>query len=265
MEIPLLLLYAFNNVDVLLIILVRLIGFFMMIPLFSGTTVPMLIRILFVVPLAYIIFTSGVVASVYYYDSIVGLTMLLVREFMVGFAMSFVVYIIFTLMYLAGQMIDHQMGFAMVSVLDPVAQIQVPITGNLLNILLILLLIRSGGFNYFVAAIYRSFEILPIGTAQILNNDFIAYYIITLFVQYFILGVQLAMPIVGTVLLVDVSMGFLVKAAPQMNVFVIGIPIKMAVGMIILYAVIPAFAHVYEFIEQRSLNALFNMMGGLAP
>jgi len=265
MEIPLLLLYAFNNVDVLLIIFVRLIGFFLMIPLFSGTTIPMFIRILFVVPLAYIIFTSGVVTSVYYDDSIVGLTVLMVREFFVGFSMSFVVYIIFTLMYLAGQMIDHQMGFAMVSVLDPVAQIQVPITGNLLNIMTILLLVRSGGFNYFVAAIYRSFEFLPIGQAQILNNEFLAYYVVTMFVQYFILGVQLAMPIVGTVLLIDVSMGFLVKAAPQMNVFVVGIPIKMAVGMLILYAVIPAFAHIYEFIETRSLDALFNIMGGLAP
>ncbi|MCL2565177.1 MAG: flagellar biosynthetic protein FliR [Defluviitaleaceae bacterium] len=265
MEIPLIFLYAFNNIDVLLIIMVRLIGFFMMVPLFSGTTVPMLVRIMFIVPLAYIIFTSGVVNAVYYQDSIVGLTVLMIREFFVGFSMSFVVYIVFTLMYLAGQMIDHQMGFAMVSVLDPVAQIQVPITGNLLNIMTILLLIRSGGFNYFIAAIYRSFEFLPVGQAQILNNEFLAHYILTLFVQYFVLGVQLAMPIVGTVLLIDVSMGFLVKAAPQMNVFVVGIPIKMAVGMLILYAVIPAFAHVYEFIEARSLDALFNIMGGLAP
>jgi len=265
MEIPILLFEVYNSVDILLIVLVRLIGFFIMLPLFSGTTIPMYIRILFIVPLAYVIFTSGVVSSIYYHDSLVGLTVLLIGEFFVGFSLSFVVYIIFTLMYLAGQLIDHQMGFAMVSVLDPVAQIQVPITGNLLNIMTILLLIRSGGFNYFVAAIYRSFEFLPVGEAQILNNEFLSYYIIGLFVRYFILGVQLAMPIVGTVLLVDVSMGFLVKAAPQMNVFVVGIPIKMAVGMLILHTVIPSFEFIYHYIHEWSLDALFTMMGGLSP
>lgn len=265
MEIPILLFEVYYTVDILLIILVRLIGFFLMLPLFSGTTIPMYIRVLFILPLAYVIFTSGVVTSVYYHDSLVGLTVLLLREFFVGFSLSFVVYIIFTIMYLAGQMIDHQMGFAMVSVLDPVAQIQVPITGNLLNLMTVLLLIRSGGFNFFVAAIYRSFEFLPVGEAQILNNEFLAYYLIALFVRYFIVGVQLAMPIVGTVLLVDVSMGFLVKAAPQMNVFVVGIPLKMAVGMFILYTVVPSFEFIYHFLHEWSMEALMNMMGGLMP
>jgi flagellar biosynthetic protein FliR len=110
-----------------------------------------------------------------------------------------------------------------------------------------------------------SFEVLPIGEAHIINNSFIAHYIMGLLVRYFALGVQLAMPLIGTILLMDVSMGFLVKAAPQMNVFVVGMPIKLLVGLFILYTVVPAFGFVYEHIFAMSMDALYSMMGGLMP
>ena len=265
MESSALFLDLFNNIDVLLVVLVRLTGFFMMLPLFSGSSIPVTFRIMFIVPLAYIIYSSGVVTNVSYYDSIFGLGLLLIKEFFTGFSMSFAVYIIFTIMYMAGQFIDYQIGFSMVSVLDPVSQIQVPITGNLLNILMLLILIRSGGFHVFVATIYRSFDVLPIGQAVILNNSTVPWLIINLITEYFSLGVQLAVPIMGTIMIVDISMGFLVKAAPQMNVFVVGMPIKLLVGLVVLYAVVPAFGGIYEFIYEQAMEALLNVMGGLLP
>jgi len=265
MESSALFLDLFNNIDILLVVLVRLVGFFMMLPLFSGSSIPVTLRVMFIVPLAFIVYSSGVVTTIFYQDSVLGLGVLLIKEFFTGFSMSFAVYIIFTIMYMAGQFIDYQIGFSMVSVLDPVSQIQVPITGNLLNIFMLLILIRSGGFHVFVATIYRSFEVLPIGRAVVLNNSAVPMIIINLIMEYFALGVQLAVPIIGTIMIVDISMGFLVKAAPQMNVFVVGMPIKLIVGLVVLYAIVPAFGGIYDFIYEQAMEALLNVMGGLMP
>jgi flagellar biosynthetic protein FliR len=222
-----------------------------------------MIKLMFIIPLAYAIYASDIVPTVEYYDSVIGLVGLCVKEFMVGLSLSFAVYIIFTIMYLAGQFIDYQIGFSMVSVLDPVSQIQVPITGNMLNIMVLLIFLRSGALNTFIAAIFRSFEILPLGMGRILNNDFMHNYIIMLIVEYFVLGVQIAIPIIGTILIIDISLGLLVKAAPQMNVFVVGMPIKLLIGLILLYVVIPIYGSIYDFIYEQAMAAMLAVLEGL--
>ena len=256
--------YFFNNIDIFLLIIVRLLGFFVILPVLSGSNIPLLSRFLFALSMAAIIFTSTLVINVYYYPTIIGFGMLVASEFITGFLMAFVVYIVFSVIFLVGQMIDMQIGFSMVNVLDPITQIQVPIAGNLLFMMMGVILVQTGGLHSFIAALFYSYDVMPIGHAVIINNAAIVNSLLMLMANYFLTGVQVAMPIVGSLLILTIALGLLVKTVPQMNIFVVGMPIKMLLGLMIFYFIIPVFSQVYDLLFTQATRALINMIRDLS-
>ncbi|MCL2874029.1 MAG: flagellar biosynthetic protein FliR [Defluviitaleaceae bacterium] len=255
----------YYNIDILLVILARFIGFVVILPVLSGASVPMIARLGLALGFSFLVFTSGMVTEVSYYNTVFGFAMLLGTEFMVGFTLSYIVYLFFAVVHFVGQLMDFQIGFAMVNVLDPVTQIQVPITGNLWFLLISALFIATGGLNIIISAMFLSYEILPIGTAGIVGNNVTIFYILHLMVQYFSLGVRIALPLAGVILVIDITLGLLVKAMPQMNVFVVGMPMKVLIGLMVLFLITPTFAGVYDWLFIAAYRGFLNVMGGLAP
>jgi len=260
------LLEIFDNIDIYLLILVRLIGFFMIMPIFVGLNMPGFVRIGFAALFAHMVYFSGIYGNVeiYYYDSILGYFLIAVKEFFVGFTMAYVVYLVFSTMYIVGHFIDDAIGFSMLSIFDPMSQIQVAISGNLLYMLFMVMLILTGGLNSILAVLFQSFEFLPIGRAVFLGNGEITLYILHLTIFAFYLGVQIAMPIIGTFIIINVSLGILVKAVPQMNVFVVGMPLKLLIGLILLYLVFPVIFNTYFRVFEEAYRAIVNVMGSLS-
>ena len=251
------LIYFFNNIDIFLLIFVRLIGFMIIFPVFTTKGIPNTVKILFNIFFTLIIYTSGIIDTVYYYDSVIFYALLVMQEFLVGFILAFCVYTVFAVIYFAGQLIDQAVGFSMISVLDPVSQIQVSIVGNLYYFVISVLFVLTGGLDTFIAGIFYSYDIVPIGTAFIVGNGVLISFLIDMMTQYFILGVQIALPIVGTIIIIDIILGILVKAVPQMNVFVVGVPIKILVGVFLLYITAPLLIGVYQMIFDYAIS-IFN-------
>jgi len=255
----------YYSIDILLVIMARFVGFVIMIPVLSGASIPMISRLGLALVMSYLAFAAGVVTEVTYYDTVFGYGMLVATEFMVGFMLAFIVYLVFSVAHMVGQLIDFQIGFAMVNVLDPVTQIQVPIVGNLLFLVMGALFIATGGIHAVIAAMFHSYAVIPVGTAGIVGNNITAFYVMHLIVQYFNLSVRIAMPILGVVFLINLSLGILVKTVPQMNVFVVGMPIKVLVGLIILLLITPMFAGVYDWLFNEAYRGVINVMRGMAP
>jgi flagellar biosynthetic protein FliR len=151
----------------------------------------------------------------------------------------------------------------MANVLDPITQIQVPLAGNLLFMMMGLMLVQSGGLHSFVSALFFSYDVIPIGHAEILNNGAILNGLLTLMSNYFLIGVQISMPIVGSLMILTIALGLLVKSVPQMNIFVVGMPVKLLLGLMILYFIIPVFADVYNVIFSQATRAVINMLNSL--
>ena len=254
----------FNEIDIFLIILVRVLGFFIIVPVITTQNIPMQVRVAFAVVVTYLVFVSGKITHIQYDDNIVGYVVLIVKEFMTGFAAGFVVNLIFTVFYFVGQLIDYQIGFAMVSVLDPLSQIQVPITGNLLYLFVSILLVASGGLNAFIAAFFYSFDVIPPGSAIILSNQGLMSYMTEVVTKFFIIGVNISMPVVGAILVLDVALGVLVKAVPQMNIFVVGMPIKVMCGLMVFMLIMPFLGSIYDFIFEESYRNIINMINGMS-
>jgi flagellar biosynthetic protein FliR len=255
----------YSKIDVFLAAFSRMAGFFVILPVFAGSNVPAVNRILFAVAVAVIAVTTGGVTVPPYGGSVFAFGGLLLTEFLIGFTVGFFVYIIMAAFMFMGQLVDFQIGFSMVSVFDPITQIQAPITGNLYYLVMLMLFIQTGTLHGFIYEIARSFETVPVGSPGILGGARVASYIVSAVSAMFVSAVRISLPVIGTILVVDVVLGILVKAVPHMNVFVVGMPIKVLVGLVLLYVMSPFFGEVYDLMVNEMMGYTINVMRGLAP
>lgn len=161
----------------------------------------------------------------------------LIGEGLVGLALGFMVSLVFSSLYLAGQLIDVPMGFGMVSLFDPHSGDHVPMLAQFQNALAVLLFFTLNGHHTVLAAISKSFAIVPIGHGQISAG--VLQVVFGAFVGLFTLSLRIALPIMAAVFLTDVALGIITRAVPQMNVFVIGFPVKIAVGLLVYLFTLP--------------------------
>lgn len=253
----------FNNTDIYMLIFIRILGFLMFLPVIGGRSNSAVIKIGLALGISTIIFANGI-DEVFYDDNLIGYGMLLLKEFFVGIIVSYIISFFFNIVYLAGHITDQQIGFSMANVFDPVSNAQVPITGNLYYFSLCALFVVNGGHYMVISAIINSYKALPIGKAYLIGNNGLFFGIINMMGDFFKIGMLIALPIVGVILVMDVALGILVRTVPKINVFVIGMPLKVIAGLFALWFIIPIFSNVYAkiyyLIQEAILNSIKVMM-----
>lgn len=254
----------FEQTDIYLLIVVRLLGFFVIMPVFSGNNVPTITRIGLSVIIAGIIISTQSVGPVVYNNSIIGYSFLIIKEIVVGLILGFSVYLIFATLYLAGQLVDFQIGFSMVSVFDPLTQIQVPITGNLYYFLVSAIMVATNAHHTIFRALFYSYKALPIGASNVLSSELMST-LMKIITSYFIISVKIALPVIGAILVLDVALGLLARTAPQINIFSVGVPIKMIVGLIIIFVTSDMFIPISQNLFQEIYGNIFDIIKGLMP
>ena len=264
-DIPILIAF-YDQIDVLTLIMVRVFAFFMFLPVISGMSIPTQVRVMLAFFVSAAIFTSGLVTSVVYYPTTAGFFMLVLNEFITGAVMSFMLFFILNAILFAGQLMDYSIGLAMMNVMDPMMQIQVPIIGNLFFMSIMALLVVSDGIHYFMYAFFQSYTVIPIGAAFILGNESLFQFLIIQTTAFMLIAVQIAIPLVGAMILIDVGLGIMVKAVPQMNVFVVGMPLKVLIGFfLILTVLIPTLNYIYSQIFERMYSILQQVIFEIMP
>lgn len=250
----------FNNADIFMLILVRMIGFLTVLPVLGGKSIPATVRLAIAMSLSLIVFGIGDIKNVEYENTLFGYMLLILKEFFVGFIISFVVYFMFNTVYLAGHFTDQQIGYSLASTFDPVSNTQVPITGNLYYFSICALFIVNRGHQMLITAIVNSYKLLPIGSAYIIGNNGLFFGIIAIMVTFFTLGFLIALPIVGVVLVADITLGVLVRTVPKMNVFVVGLPLKVIAGLLALWIIVPVFSDIYIIMYNEISKLILNTM-----
>jgi len=166
----------------------------------------------------------------------------LVAEVALGIIMGLFLQLIFSIFQTAGQMFSFQMGFGASQVYDPLAQVEIPLIGQFLNLIGIgVFLSISGMVRIFVMGLVGSFNVLK-GTDFLASSTFLRNTLIGSIGGLFEHSLILAFPILGTLILVSVTMGLLAKAAPQMNLLLVGFPLQIGVGFIIMLIATPFIA-----------------------
>ncbi|NLM14026.1 MAG: flagellar type III secretion system protein FliR [Epulopiscium sp.] len=254
---------VFLRIDIVLLVFVRFLGFFVTSPIFGGDNAPIYSKIGFSFIVSTILISTMPTMTVNYEDHILGYTILILKELTVGAIFGFLVYLILSIFYLAGQLIDYQIGFSMISVLDPLSNIQVPITGNLYYFMILTVLLITNGHHKIIQALCYSYQVLPIGEA-VFNNELVGNYIIILS-DIFLIAIKVASPIIGAILILDFALGILARTAPQMNMFVVGLPLKLILGITCLIVVMPLFTMIYNYVAKELFEKLFLIIKGMIP
>jgi len=151
-------------------------------------------------------------------------------------------------------MIDMDIGFSMVNQFDPISNIQTTITANFYGYLVLFIMMITGLHRFFIRAVIDSFSIVGLGQAVIsprlylLMGEFLT--------DYFIIAFRIIIPVFAAILVVNTILAILSKMAPQMNMFVVGMQLKVLVGLLILLLIIEMVPSVADFIFEEMSKML---------
>lgn len=249
--------YLYEHVDVFLIIFVRIIASIIFLPIVEETKIPRIALSGFALGIAIAVYFQTDVAITYYEPNLLSYSILLIREMIVGLILGFVVKIFFQIYPYVGSLLSMQGGLSMSIVMDPTSGTQATQLGRLYNLGLAVVFIVSGGYHWFIHTLVESFNTIPIGK-EVLGANLVTGMVDTVGL-YLELGLKLSIPIIGVILVVDFAMGILARTVPQMNMFVIGIPLKMLILFILLIMTISITAR-YNHIIIEALVRTFNQV-----
>ncbi len=165
--------------------------------------------------------------------------LIVIQEVSVGLFLAFIVTIVFAIVYFAGQLTDVPMGFGMASVFDPNTGTQLPVFSQFYYILAALVFLAVDGHVWILKALSQSYDYLPLN--KFFSIEMSLETLTQLSKQIFLMGLQIAAPIMGTMLLVDVALGVVTRIVPQLNVFVLGYPLKIMVGLLVVFLALPIY------------------------
>lgn len=182
------------------------------------------------------------------------IALMLIGELTMGLTLSLLVGFLFAAVQTGGSIIGFQMGFAMVNVVDPMTGVQETATAHFLYMLTTLVFLHMGGHLLLLKAFAESFRLVPPGGLYL--SPGLSIRVIELSSQIFVLAVRIAAPVMVAVFLVDLAIGLISRAAPQMHVLVFGFPLKITIGFIFLGLMFTLLTrHVAGFIAD--LNDMF--------
>ncbi len=252
--------YFVYNFQIFLLVLVRMNAMFTIAPFFSSGVVPGRLRVMLSFLITLIIFPTVSAKGMLLPDGMSGYYLLVLKEAVIGLYIGFLAGVVFAAFQLAAQYFAPQMGFSINEVFDPLSQISIPVIGQLFNLVGLLVFIAINGHHFLVQALYRSYELAPaiIPTTGFMGKLF--DYILYSFGGMFIVALKISLPILGVLFLMSVSMGVLAKAAPQMNIMMMGLPLNVAVGFGLLILTTPVIVRVMQVALERSFSFITGVL-----
>jgi len=241
-----------------IIMLVRISAFFYTAPVFGGSTVPPLAKIGFATLFTFLVLSVTGPIGPALPDTIPQAVFLLATEVTFGLVLGYSVSLVFAGVQIGGMLMGYQMGFAVANVLDPISNQQVSIIGQFLFLFALLYFLAMDAHHILIKGIADSFLIAPVGGFSV-DQGSVAW-LVGIFGRMFWLGLRIAMPVIGAVFLVDTSLGIIAKTVPQMNVFIVGLPLKSLLGMFILGLAFPIFALIMRYDFMHLVEGFYGMI-----
>jgi flagellar biosynthetic protein FliR len=172
-------------------------------------------------------------------DSLVALGLVVGRNVLYGLAIGLVVQILFACVQIGGQVADTQMGFGFINLVNPFSQQQASVMGTFLQQMALTLFLLANGHLVLLGAMRDSFQTLPLGAG---GHAFAMPSVAAIIQSTFVLGIRIALPTIGILLTTDIALGLVARTVPQVNVFIVGAPAKIIVGMATMILILPVLA-----------------------
>lgn len=227
------------QIQALLLVFSRVAGIFTAAPVLGSERVPIPIR----AGLAFLIALVLAPVTPVGPEAIPGETLafaaVAAKEMAAGMVIGFVSNLVFLVIQMAGAVADLQAGFGFAGMLDPTYGGKTSIIGQFHNMLALLIFVSLNGHHLLIAGVVDSFQALPLGAVAI--EPTITVGVVGLASKMFLIVVKIAAPVIFAVLLADIAMGMVARTVPQMNLLVLGFPVKMSLALVTVFVGLPLF------------------------
>ena len=242
----------------LLLATVRATGFIALAPPFNSNGIPRVVKGALALALSLVVLPqlSGTLPAI----TAGFLVVAAVTEVVIGAALGFLVQVLFTAVQVAGDMIDVTGGFSLQPAYDPMSLSTQGVIGKLHYLLAITLLFTSGGHLLLIRGFVTSYEGLPVGGS--IPTDQLGSAMLTAFTMMFLAALQIAGPLVAVLLLADVALALLSKAAPALNIFAIGFPVKIMITLALLGLTFPLLPPALDSLMDTAIEGMTALRSG---
>ena len=202
------------------------------VPILGSRQIPMSMKIGFILFISIVVFPMVKDRHLPEPRGIIELSTFLIADVTIGLGIAYIARLIFAAVQVAGTVVDFQMGFGVVNVIDPQTDTQVSVTAQFHNILAVLMFLAIDAHHFIIQAIVESFFI--INPAEVNFASITPEYMLHLFSGTFTTAVKIAAPIMAILFFLSVGLGLVARTVPQMNVFIVGFPLQIGVGLLMV-------------------------------
>ena len=241
--------------------LARVLGLIATAPVFNNKATPIRVRLLLGIAITVALAPALPPMPAIAPGSGVGLA-IMVQQTLIGIAMGFVMRLIFSAIDIAGDLIGLQMGLGFATFYDPQSAGQTAVVAEFFGLLATLMFLALNGHLVMLAILAQSFTQLPVSEILLMPGW---HSLVRWAAALFSVGLLLAMPLIAALLITNIALGVLTRAAPQLNLFAVGFPVTLTVGFIMLLLSLPYLAPSFERVFSQGLEAMTSVLPALAP
>lgn len=226
------------------LVFLRVAAILMFMPVFDSQSIPLLFKVALAFATSIVLFPMLDLDLLPVLNNVYALGIKAMGEIFIGLVIGFSVKLIFAGIQLAGQLAGYQMGMALANVMDPSSSEQVPLLAQFTNLFGLLIFIAINAHHWFIKALTHSFQMVPP-----LNVNFsgsLIEHLIKMSGNMFVIGIQVGAPVIASLLITSVAFGLIARTVPQMNVFIVAMPLKIGIGLLFLGFGLPYFSAFLE-------------------
>ena len=243
--------FSFGDLEAFLLIFVRVSSFVVTAPFFSTTNTPNQTKISFSILFAYLMFVAMPGVTVPSYSTVLGYSILILKEAVTGIIIGLGANLCLSIVQFAGKIADMEIGLSMMQLMNPLDMNDASgFMGTYYQYALVLIMLVTNFHHFFIRALVETYTLIPIGGATF-ASDKIMSTMVAYMTDYVIISFRLCLPIVASMIMLNAVLGVLAKTSPQMNMFSVGIQIKVLAGLMILFLTIGILPSASDFIFEE--------------
>lgn len=256
--------FSIYDLEFFLLILTRVSCFVFVAPFFSMTNTPARVRVGISIFTALLLYQALSPSDAVIYDSLLQYALIVLKEAIVGLVIGLGANICTSIVNFAGSIVDMETGLSMVTLMDPATRENTSITGVFYQYVVMLMLIATGMYRYLFGALADTFVLIPINKA-IFRAESMLNTVITFMSDYIMIGFRIVLPVFCVILMLNAILGVLAKVAPQLNMFSVGIQLKILVGLAVLFFTAGMLPGIADFIFGEMQQMITNLVSSMMP
>ena len=254
--------FSIYDLEYFLLIFTRVSCFVFIAPFFSMNSVPARIRIGISFFTAMLLYQALSPADIIVYGTVMEYALIVMKEAITGLLIGFSATMCTSIVNFAGSVVDMETGLSMVTLLDPTPRENTSITGVFFQYVLMLMMIATGMYRYLFGALADTFTLIPVNGA-VFHSDRLLNSMLLFLGEYILIGFRIVLPVFCVILLLNAVLGILAKVAPQMNMFSVGIQLKILTGLGVLFFTAGLLPGTADFIFEKMKEMMIAFVGAM--